>query len=111
MPREQTKLFCPMLGKGTIESTCTCPVGYDGCKHAVAVVAAYLQALANEEAVPATAPDDPRWAKLNRSDKGTEDDELDEWDVDEYDDEDEGQPEVKPKRSVIHRSAGRTRAE
>ncbi len=29
--------------KSGIESRCTCPVGYSGCKHAVAVVADYLQ--------------------------------------------------------------------
>jgi len=106
-------------GKGkrsTIDSTCTCPVGYSGCKHAVAVVAAYLQALADEEAVPAADPDDRRWARLNRSDNGMEDDELDDWEVDDYDDEDEDeddewQAEVEPTRKGKRRSAGRTRAE
>ena len=103
-------------GKGkrnTIESTCTCPVGYSGCKHAVAVVAAYLQALADEEAVPLADPDYRRWAKLERSDSGVDDDELDEWEVDEYDDDDEDdewQVEVEPTRGKKRGSAGRTRA-
>ena len=105
-------------GKGkrsTIESTCTCPVGYSGCKHAVAVVAAYLQALADDAAVPAADPDDLRWTRLKGSDNGMEDDEWDDWEVDEYDDgdeeEDEWQAKVEPKRGRKRRSAGRTRAE
>lgn len=103
-------------GKGkrnTIESTCTCPVGYSGCKHAVAVVAAYLQALADEETVPPADPDDRRWAKLERSDGGVDDEALDEWEVDEYDDDgedDEWQVEVEPTRGKKRGSAGRTRA-
>ena len=47
-----------------IQSTCTCPVGYDGCKHAVAVAAEYLQTLADGEEVPPADPDDPRWLEL-----------------------------------------------
>jgi len=65
--------------EGPLESTCTCPVGYSGCKHAVAVVAEYLEALAEERPVAKAEPDDPRWAKL----EGDEADELDDdWEVD-----------------------------
>lgn len=72
----------------SIHSECTCPVGYDGCKHAVAVVAAYVEALADEKAVPAADPDDPRWAAL--AGRGEEDDYDDEDDVpDEAEDEPE----------------------
>ena len=43
-----------------LHSECTCPVGASGCKHAVAVVAAYLQALADGTPVPATDAADRR---------------------------------------------------
>jgi uncharacterized Zn finger protein len=51
-----------------IQSRCTCPVGSNGCKHAVAVVAAYLELAAHEAEVPAADPEDPRWAKLAGND-------------------------------------------
>jgi uncharacterized Zn finger protein len=44
-----------------LRSRCTCPVGWDGCKHAVATVAAYLELLARGGPVPEASPDDPRW--------------------------------------------------
>ncbi|MBN1589344.1 MAG: SWIM zinc finger family protein [Pirellulales bacterium] len=87
-------------GKGkrsTIESTCTCPVGYSGCKHAVAVVAAYLQALADEEAVPTADPVDRRWANLERSGPEIEDDEADEWESHEYDEDEDDRRGVMPR--------------
>ncbi len=59
-----------------LQSTCTCPVGHDGCKHAVAVVAEYLETLANESAVPAADAEDPRWLELSGETLGV-DDELD----------------------------------
>jgi len=63
-----------------IESKCTCPVGYDGCKHAVAVVADYLDQLGRNEDVPVAQEDDPRWDKLSGDDRDGEfdDDEVDE---------------------------------
>jgi len=45
----------------TLRSRCTCPVGWDGCKHAVATVAAYLELLVGGGSVPEASPDDPRW--------------------------------------------------
>ncbi|MEX2389167.1 MAG: SWIM zinc finger family protein [Phycisphaeraceae bacterium] len=47
-----------------LQSRCSCPVGFDGCKHAVAVVAEYLQALAEAAEIPDADPDDPRWDVL-----------------------------------------------
>ena len=100
-----------------IESKCTCPVGFSGCKHAVAVVAEYLQALADEEVVPTADPDDARWIRLNRIENEADDDELDEWEIDGYDDEEEEEveeywpAEPEPKRQGKRRSAKRTRAE
>jgi uncharacterized Zn finger protein len=80
-------------GKGhdKIKSHCTCPVGYN-CKHAVAAVAEYLQALADGTAVAAADPDDPRWRKLSKADEEFDED-LDDWEDDDWDvdaDEDDG---------------------
>jgi uncharacterized Zn finger protein len=47
-----------------LRSLCTCPVGGNGCKHAVAVVAAYLDMLAKNIAVPIADSKDGRWAEL-----------------------------------------------
>lgn len=54
------------------ESMCTCPVGY-ACKHAVATVVEYLNALAAEGDVPRADEDDPRWYDLDEPDDGYED--------------------------------------
>jgi len=56
-----------------LDSRCTCPVGHSDCKHAVAVVASNLQAVAEGESVPTAAPDGRRWAKLNAGDIDSED--------------------------------------
>ena len=97
-----------------IGSVCTCPVGFSGCKHAVAVVAEYLQALADEEEVPTADPDDSRWNRLSRDDEA-DGDELDEWEIDEYEEEEEEDyfREAGPKRKGRGSggSAGRSRAE
>ena len=42
-----TVALIPGRERPSLESDCTCPVGASGCKHAVAVVADYLQALAD----------------------------------------------------------------
>lgn len=49
---------------GDLHSRCTCPVGANSCKHAVAVVAAYLELLGKNADVPPVDPEDPRWAML-----------------------------------------------
>jgi len=71
--------------KPTLESSCTCFVGVS-CKHAVATVAEYLEALAESREVPVAAEDDKRWAKLeNVGDEvggdWEEDDEDDDFDT------------------------------
>jgi uncharacterized Zn finger protein len=75
------------LGPGqkrpSLESVCTCPLGISGCKHAVAVVADYLQALANGRAIPVANEDDPRWARLDSD----QDDEDDDWNDEDIEDE------------------------
>ena len=84
------------------ESSCTCPVGF-ACKHAVATVAEYLQAIADGRAVPVASEDDPRWDSLEdeRADDHDED-EDDIWDDDEEeDDEDEDEvPAPRPRASM-----------
>lgn len=50
---------------GFASSRCTCPVGYDGCKHAVAVVAEYLGRVAEDAQTPLADGEDPRWDWLN----------------------------------------------
>ena len=76
-------------GKGgpALASDCSCPVGIS-CKHAVAVVAEYLDAVAAGRAVPTAAEDDPRWELLETAADG-DDGEDEEWDDDESDDEDD----------------------
>lgn len=65
----------------SLESKCTCPVGYDGCKHAVAVVAEYLERLGNKDDIPSANDEDPRWQRLE-GDKDSDD-----WEEDELDEE------------------------
>ena len=66
--------------KNTLASECTCPVGYS-CKHAVAVIAEYLDAIANGRTVSHADDDDDRWTQLSG------DSELDEDEHDELDDD------------------------
>ncbi len=47
-----------------LRSSCTCPVGWNSCKHAVAVVAAYLNMLAKGTEVPIADAEDGRWEEL-----------------------------------------------
>ncbi len=71
-------------GSSKLKSTCTCPVGCNGCKHAVAVVADYLQAIADGREIPAAADEDPRWARFTERVAELDD----EWDDEEMDDDD-----------------------
>ncbi len=52
------------LEADALRSRCTCPVGWNGCKHAVAVVAAYLDMLAKSAAIPIAEAEDRRWEEL-----------------------------------------------
>jgi hypothetical protein len=49
---------------GFLYSRCTCPAG-GGCKHAVAVVAEYLELRGKDAEIPAADPDDERWTMLS----------------------------------------------
>ncbi len=63
----------------SLDSTCTCFVGFR-CKHAVAVVAAYIHALVEGQNVSIATDDDPRWRLLERVGDGpdslADDDEI-----------------------------------
>ncbi len=86
-------------------SRCTCPLGIDGCKHGVAVVLSYLEALKRGEAVPLADADDRRWRRLRE----VEADEADEEDFDDdYDDEEEEDWEEED-WTTVHRHRQRSR--
>ena len=73
---------------GAIYSRCTCPVGSSGCKHAVAVVAEYLERLSASEDTPVANQDDDRWELLADETGDESDDEADGLDRYTGDDED-----------------------
>ena len=70
----------------SFDSACTCPIG-GGCKHAVAVVADYLEALANDRKVSTAVEEDRRWAAfestVNASDNEWDTEDVDSWEEDE----------------------------
>jgi uncharacterized Zn finger protein len=47
-------------GEEVLEGRCTCPIG-GVCKHSIAVVLSYLDAVEKDRPVPTAGPDDPRW--------------------------------------------------
>ena len=84
----------------SLRSNCSCPVGLN-CKHAVAVIAEYLDAVAHGRAVATTDGDDPRWADLD-DDEGYDEEGYDEYEDEGYDDEYE--PPPRPARTPKGRS-------
>ena len=65
-------------------------MGSSGCKHAVAVVAEYLERLGEGGETPAANQDDERWEMLaDESGEEDDDDEADDLDMDSEDDDDE----------------------
>jgi uncharacterized Zn finger protein len=62
---------------GDLHSRCTCPVGANGCKHAIAVIAAYLELLGQNADVPPAGPEDPRWTMLATDDPDASADAID----------------------------------
>jgi len=74
---------------GALYSRCTCPVGSSGCKHAVAVVAEYLERLSASEDTPVADQDDERWELLADETGDESKVEADDLDMDTGDDEDE----------------------
>ena len=94
----------------SLASVCTCPVGASGCKHAVAVVADYLQAIAQGRAIPVADEDDPRWAELESDQTDLDDDwDEDEDDEDPWEDDDEDvEEDEEPVQGPWPQEAGTT---
>jgi uncharacterized Zn finger protein len=70
-------------------SRCTCPLGIDGCKHGVAVVLSYLEAIKRGEAVPLADAEDRRWRRLRdveteEADEEAFDDDEEDWEEEEW---------------------------
>ncbi len=85
------------------ESACTCPIG-GSCKHAVAVVAQYLEAVAKSQPVPAATDDDPRWDDLESVESrvgGDWEEDEDEYEDDEYEDEEEPAPRSRSRAAPV----------
>jgi len=64
-----------MDASGKLSSECTCPYSWGPCKHAVAIILAYLDTEKNKQKPPKADPDDERFAEL-----AEEDDDLDDED-------------------------------
>ncbi|MDR3622656.1 MAG: hypothetical protein P4L85_25110 [Paludisphaera borealis] len=73
-------------------------MGASGCKHAVAVVAECLQAVADGRNVSVASEDDPRWDELD-SELVDDEDELGDWENEDEDEDEEFYPVPKPRRS------------
>jgi len=83
--RYAVTVWCEQSAKkgGALYSRCTCPVGASGCKHAVAVVAEYLDRLGESAETPAANQEDERWEMLaGESGEEDDDDEADDLDMD-----------------------------
>ena len=101
---------------GEPSSGCTCPVGV-GCKHGVAVLLEYIEALKQAKEVPQINPEDSRLTLLDEALEGDEDDLLDEYDEDDddedviFDDIHNGYaPELRPREEELKkRPAGTSR--
>ncbi|HEV2133128.1 MAG TPA: hypothetical protein VGR47_02595 [Terracidiphilus sp.] len=86
-----------------LHSRCTCPVGWDGCKHAVAVVAAYLDMLAKDAEVSIADEADNRWEKLASN--------VPEEPYEDFEDSDEAESEDGEAHPIPRRPAGKGRAD
>jgi uncharacterized Zn finger protein len=90
--RYAVTVWCEQSAKkgGALYSRCTCPVGVSGCKHAVAVVAEYLERLGEGAETLVANQDDERWELLAaESSEGDHDDEAHGLDMDSEDDDNE----------------------
>lgn len=92
---------------GKLFSNCTCPYGL-ACKHAVAMILVYLDAVKNGRKVPLADPDDERLEAFDDTDEEdsdeTEDDDRDGFD--EMEDDREPAPSRKPGSGERHKSSG-----
>lgn len=86
-----------------LHSRCTCPVGWNGCKHAVAVVAAYLDMLAKDAEVSIADEADNRWEKLASN--------VPEEPYEDFEDSDEAESEDGEDHPIPRPPAGKGRAD
>ncbi len=85
---------------GKLSSVCTCPYAVS-CKHAVAIVLTYLDAVQAKTPVPVAEKDDERFARLAEAE---DDDDLEDDDWEEEDDSETDDDETKGVVSVKHAS-------
>lgn len=91
-----------------IYSRCTCPVGASGCKHAVAVVAEYLQRLSGGEDTPLADQNDDRWELLADETGDADDPAFDSGDDEDDDNDDQDDDDVYYVHRLQHQeSSGR----
>ncbi len=65
-------------------SSCSCPYNWGPCKHSVALILVYLDALKNNETIRCASPDDQRLLLLSGNGQDGDYDELEAWDYDDY---------------------------
>lgn len=82
-----------------LRSRCTCPVGWNGCKHAVAVVATYLEMLAKSDAIPIADAEDRRWEELA---SGVPEEPYEDVEDNDSWEDDEGQPPRRERTGKAH---------
>jgi uncharacterized Zn finger protein len=91
-----------------LHSRCTCPVGWNGCKHAVAVLATYLDMLAKSAVVPIVDAANDKWEELvNSSLSEAPSDDFE--DSDETDESEDGEEPQVPRRRTGKTSDGKIR--
>jgi len=102
-----TVFLSPDAKPPSLRSACTCPVAVN-CKHAVAVVADYLWALADGRDVPTAVEDDPRWDELDERPELSDD-----WDEygDDWEARWEDEVEKPPRRARSPKKTSRKRAD
>ena len=71
--RDRYATTVSMTSKGTLSSQCTCPYSWGPCKHAVAVIVAYLDAMKKKQAPPQPEADDERLSELAEAQHALED--------------------------------------
>jgi uncharacterized Zn finger protein len=91
-----------------LHSRCTCPVGWNGCKHAVAILATYLDMLAKSAVVPIVDAANDKWEELvNSSLSEAPSDDFE--DSDETDESEDGEKPQVPRRRTGKASDGKIR--
>lgn len=91
------------MDKKTLVASCTCPYG-GTCKHAVAVVLAYLEGLKQQSNVPTASTDDRRLRLLEDAQEAEEEGRYEEEDIDEETDDEEEDDEEEDDEAIVGRA-------